>query len=178
MGRLTMSGAKTVWSGNYIQAIVDGRWEYVKRARGITAAVILALTDEDEVVLVEQPRVPLGRRCLELPAGLVGDENAGEAAAASAERELEEETGFAADHWEELGEFASSPGMLGETFRLFRATGLRRVGAGGGVSHEEIVTHVVKLDAVPEFIEAKRRAGCAVDVKLLALLPYGRPPKS
>lgn len=173
-----MSEAKTVWSGKYIQAMVEGRWEYVKRARGITAAVILALTDDAEVVLVEQPRVPLGRRCLELPAGLVGDETQGEAAAASAERELEEETGFAADRWEELGEFASSPGMLGETFRLFRATGLRRIGTGGGVSHEEIVTHVVKLADVPAFIAIKRAEGCVIDVKLLALLPYAQCPRS
>lgn len=162
------------WSGKYIEVVVDGSWEYVKRARGIGAAVILALTDDGEVVLVEQPRVPLGRRCIELPAGLVGDETAGEGAAASAERELEEETGFAADRWDELGEFASSPGMVGETFRLFRATGLRRVGAGGGVSHEDIVTHVVKLSDVPEFLAAKRSEGCAVDVKLLAVLPYAR----
>lgn len=165
---------KTVWSGKFVEVIVDGRWEYVKRARGISAAVILALTDDDEVVLVEQPRIPLGRRCIELPAGLVGDETEGEEAAASAERELEEETGFAADHWEELGEFASSPGMLGETFRLFRATGLRRVGDGGGVSHEEIVTHVVKLAEVPAFLDARRAEGCAVEVKLLALLPFAR----
>lgn len=173
-----MADAKTVWSGTYIQAIVEGRWEYVKRARGISAAVILALTDDDEVVLVEQPRVPLGRRCLELPAGLVGDETAGEAAAVSAERELEEETGFAARHWEELGEFASSPGMVGETFRLFRATGLSRVGPGGGVGHEDIVTHVVKLADVPAFIAARRADGCAIDVKLLALLPYARAPRT
>ena len=165
---------KIAWSGKYVEVIVDGRWEYVKRARSIGAAVILALTDNGEVVLVEQMRVPLGRRCIELPAGLVGDEAAGEEAATSAERELEEETGFAADHWEELGEFASSPGMLGETFRLFRATGLRRIGQGGGVSHEEIVAHVVKLDEVPAFLAAKRAEGCAVDVKLLAVLPYAR----
>ena len=165
---------KIAWSGKYIEVIVDGRWEYVKRARGISAAVILALTDDDEVVLIEQHRVPLGRNCIELPAGLVGDETAGEDPAASAERELEEETGFAATQWEALGEFASSPGMVGETFRLFRATGLRRVGAGGGVSHEDIVTHVVKLDAVPAFLAAKRAEGCAVDVKLLAVLPYAR----
>ena len=163
---------KVAWSGKYVEVVVDGRWEYVKRARGIGAAVILALTDDAEVVLIEQPRVPLRRRCIELPAGLVGDETAGENAAASAERELEEETGFAADQWEELGDFASSPGMLGETFRLFRATGLRRVGDGGGVGHEAIVTHVVRLDDVPAFLAAKRREGCAIDVKLLAVLPY------
>lgn len=173
-----MTDARIMWSGNYIQAIVEGRWEYVKRARGISAAVILALTDDDEVVLVEQLRRALGRRCIELPAGLVGDEAAGEDPAASAERELEEETGFAADQWEELGEFASSPGMVGETFRLFRATGLRRVGTGGGVSHEEIVPHVVRLDEVQAFIDAKRAEGCVIDVRLLMLLSYARAPRS
>jgi ADP-ribose pyrophosphatase len=169
-----MSEKQIVWAGRYIETIVEGRWEYVKRARGIGAAVILALTDDDEVVLIDQPRMALGRRCLELPAGLVGDETAGEDPTASAERELEEETGFAARHWEELGEFASSPGMLGETFRLFRATGLTRVGPGGGVSSEDIATHVVKLADVPAFVAAKRAAGFAIDVKLLAVLPYAR----
>ncbi len=56
----------------------QGTWEYVSRARGIQAAVILAI-DDGEVILVEQYRVPLGKRCLELPAGLVGDEEEGEA---------------------------------------------------------------------------------------------------
>ena len=166
--------AEKAWGGKFVEVFVDDTWEYVKRARGISAAVILALTDDDEVVLVEQYRVPLGRRCLELPAGLIGDETPGEEATSTAERELEEETGFAADRWEELGEFASSPGMLGETFRLFRATGLRRVGDGGGVSHEDIVTHVVKLADVPAFLAARRAEGCAADVKLLALLPYAK----
>lgn len=161
---------KTVWQGRWIEVVVDGPWEYVKRARQISAAVILALTDTREVVLVEQPRVPLGRRCIELPAGLVGDGTAGEAPAASAARELEEETGYRADRWEDLGEFASSPGMVGETFRLFRATGLTRIGPGGGVDGEDIVVHVVPLDGVADFLAAKRAENCAVDVKLLAVL--------
>ena len=163
---------KLAWTGKYLAVVVDGRWEYVKRTRDISAAVILATTDAGEVVLIEQHRVPLGRRCIELPAGLVGDDLPGEDPATSAARELEEETGFSADHWETLGEFASSPGMVGETFRLFRATGLRKTGPGGGVEQEDIVTHVVKLADVPSFIAMKRAAGCAIDVKLLAVLPY------
>jgi ADP-ribose pyrophosphatase len=163
---------RTVWSGQYIAVVVDGRWEYVKRTRNISAAVILALTDAGEVVLVEQYRVPLGRNCIELPAGLVGDDQPGEDPAESAARELAEETGFDADHWDDLGEYASSPGMVGETFRLFRATGLRKTGAGGGVLGEAITVHVVKLAEVPGFLAAKRAEGCAVDVKLLAVLSF------
>lgn len=161
-----------VWEGKFLAVAVDGNWEYVKRTRNIGAAVILATTDAGEVVLIEQYRVPLGRACIELPAGLVGDDLPGEDPATSAARELNEETGFTADHWAELGEFASSPGMVGETFRLFRATGLRKTGSGGGVAGEAIVTHVVKLADVPTFIAAKRAEGCAIDVKLLAVLPY------
>ena len=45
----------------------------VTRARGIRAAVIIAIDDERHILLVEQFRVPLGRPCIELPAGLIGD---------------------------------------------------------------------------------------------------------
>jgi ADP-ribose pyrophosphatase len=67
-----------VWQGRFITTKVNGKWEYVSRARGIKAAVILAI-DDGHVLLVEQYRVPLGRMCLELPAGLVGDETEDEA---------------------------------------------------------------------------------------------------
>lgn len=164
----------TVWSGKYLAVMVEGRWEYVKRTRNISAAVILAVSDAGEVILVEQYRVPLGRNCIELPAGLVGDDVPGEEPAQSAARELEEETGFRADSWEDLGEYASSPGMVGETFRLFRATGLRKTGPGGGVPGEAITVHVVKLVEVVDFLTTKRTEGCAVDVKLLAVLPYAK----
>ena len=164
------------WSGKYIEARRRGRWEYAGRTRGIRAAVILALDGEDEeraAILVEQHRVPLGRRCLELPAGLVADETEGETVEASARRELEEETGYRAQRITPLGDFAASPGMVSETFDLVRASGLTRVGEGGGVDHEEIAVHRVLLTALPSFVEAKRAEGCAIDVKLLLLLAGG-----
>jgi ADP-ribose pyrophosphatase len=163
---------RPVWQGKFLEAHVapwgeDGQWEYVKRARGIQAAVIIALTSAHEIVLVEQYRPPLGRPCIELPAGLVGDETEGEAVFASAQRELHEETGFEATEWEEIGEFASSPGMVGEIFHLYRATGLARTGAGGGVSNEGIVVHVVPVSGIPAFIAEARARGCAIDTRLL-----------
>ena len=124
-----------MWAGRFITAKRRGRWEYVGRARGIHAAVILAI-DEDadgqrHVLLVDQFRVPLGRRCIELPAGLVGDTEEGEESALAAIRELEEETGYRAGRMEPAGNFYSSPGMVSESFCLFRAHDLqpqRRVG--------------------------------------------------
>jgi len=158
-----------VWQGKFIAAKRRGRWEYVSRTRGVKAAVILAIVDGD-VLLVEQYRVPLGRACLELPAGLVGDHEAGEAIEVAAIRELEEETGYRADHVVSLGEFHSSPGMVSESFTLLRAEGLTKTGEGGGVPGEDIVVHRVLLRELAAFVAAKRDEGMAMDVKLLLLL--------
>lgn len=164
-----------MWEGRFITAKRRGRWEYVARSRGIRAAVILAITDGDDpaIILVEQYRVPLGRSCLELPAGLVGDEDAGEDAGDAAARELEEETGFRATRMSSLGEFFSSPGMVSESFTLFRAEGLKRVGPGGGVPGEDIVVHVVPLSTLPAYVAARRDEGMGIDVKLLVALGAG-----
>jgi ADP-ribose pyrophosphatase len=164
--------AEIVWQGKYITVRKQANWEYVGRARGITAAVILAI-DDGNVILVEQYRVPLKGFCLELPAGLVGDDRAGEAIEAAAARELEEETGYRPGRVEVIGSFASSAGMVSETFTLVRAHDLIRVGEGGGVDHEAIVTHRVPLDRIDDFVRAKRAEGCFMDVKLLTLLGAG-----
>jgi len=165
------------WQGRFIAAKTEGRWEYVSRVRGIEAAVILAIDEDaeagDHILLVEQYRVPLKANCLELPAGLVGDETAGEAIEDAAARELEEETGYRAARADNLGRFASSPGMVSETFTLIRATGLERIGDGGGVDGENITVHRVPLSDIAGFVEARRAEGMVMDVKLLLLLGAG-----
>jgi len=163
---------ETMWEGRFIVARREGRWEYVGRTRNIHAAVILAV-DDGHVLLVEQYRVPLKARCLELPAGLVGDEQENETLESAAARELEEETGYRPARIERLGRFASSPGMVSESFTLVRATGLEKVSDGGGVSGEDIAVHRVPLADVAAFVSAKRDAGVAMDVKLLLLLGAG-----
>jgi len=157
------------WAGKFVTAKRRGRWEYAGRARNIHAAVILAV-DAGEVILVEQYRVPCARWCLELPAGLIGDEVEGEQALDSARRELEEETGYRAAQWEVLGEFLASPGMLSESFTLVKATGLTQVSDGGGVEGEEILVHRVPLSRIAEVVAEHRAMGNAIDVKLLLLL--------
>ncbi|MBS0254457.1 MAG: NUDIX hydrolase [Proteobacteria bacterium] len=171
-----------MWAGKFITARRRGRWEYVTRARGIRAAVILAIDepsdgapDGDHVLLVEQFRVPLGRPCLELPAGLIGDHDgvAGETDLTAAARELEEETGYAAAQWQVVGQFYSSPGMVSESFTLLKATGLTRVGPGGGVEGEGIVVHRVALAELATFVAAARARDIGIDVRLLILLGGG-----
>ena len=167
---------RIVWQGRFLTTKVRGTWEYVGRSRGIRAAVILALdTDEngqDHVLLVEQFRVPLGRACIELPAGLIGDEEhlAQEDPATAAARELEEETGYRAGQMEVLGEFWSSPGMVSESYTLLRARDLVRVCNGGGTAEENITVHRVPLHELAQFVADRRALGDAIDGKLLLLL--------
>jgi ADP-ribose pyrophosphatase len=163
---------ETVWRGKFLAAKRQGKWEYVSRVGGVRAAVILAV-DDGHVILVEQFRVPLERACIELPAGLIGDENEHESDGDTAARELEEETGYRAATIEPLGEFWSSPGMVSESFTLMRASGLTKVSDGGGVEGENITVHRVPLGEVARFVETCRARGCAADVKLLLLLGGG-----
>jgi ADP-ribose pyrophosphatase len=160
---------ETVWKGRFLEMKKRGRWEYVGRVGGVQAAVIIAI-DAGHLLLIEQYRVPLGRLCLELPAGLVGDESEGETVEMSAARELEEETGYRPANCTQLGTFYASPGMVSECFTLVRAEGLTRVGEGGGTPDENIIVHRVPMATIPDFIAERRAAGVAIDVKLLTLL--------
>ena len=163
--------AKVMWAGKYVRAIKKGRWEFVSRTNDVRAVVILA-EYEGKVILVDQPRIAVGGRCLELPAGLVGDEDPEATVEATAIRELEEETGFTAERVEILGQFFASPGMLAESFTLVRAHGVRRVGEGGGDDTEDINVHLVAREDIPSFIEQKRAEGFGIDVKLLMFMDF------
>lgn len=162
---------KTMWRGKYISALKRGRWEYVSRTGSINAVVVIAEHD-GKLILVEQYRVPVGARCLELPAGLVGDEDKNATVEETAVKELEEEAGFTAERIEILGDFYSSPGLVAESFTLVRAHGVRKVGDGGGTGHEDIEVHVVERTRIPQFVAERRRKGVAVDVKLLLFMKF------
>ncbi len=162
---------EVMWQGKFVRALRRGKWEYAGRTGGIRAVVILA-EYESKVILVEQPRVPLGCRCIELPAGLVGDDDPAATPETAAIKELEEETGFTASHVDRLGDFYASPGMLSESFTLVRAHGVRRIGEGGGTDSEDITVHLVPRAEIPNVLEEKRAEGLGVDVKLLLLLNF------
>lgn len=158
------------WRGKYLEVRREGTWEYAARIGNMGAAVILALTEAREIVLVEQFRVPHGARSIELPAGLIGDTDDNDTAVAAAARELYEETGFEASQWQDIGVFATSPGMSAEVFHLFKATGLTRTGGGGGVEGEDIVVHVVPLKGLTAFLAAQRALGLVIDCRLVVAM--------
>ena len=163
--------AEVMWAGKFVRALKRDRWEYASRTGGIRAVVILA-EHEGKVILVEQPRVPTDCRCIELPAGLVGDHDPDATPETTAIDELEEETGFTAERVERLGDFYASPGLLSEGFTLVRAHGVRRIGDGGGDESEDILVHLVPRADIPNFVEQKRAEGFGVDVKLLLFMNF------
>lgn len=162
---------EVMWEGKFVRALRRGKWEYAGRANDIRAVVILA-EFEGKVILIDQPRVPLDCRCIELPAGLVGDDDPDATPETAAIKELEEETGFTAERVERLGDYYASPGMLSESFTLMRAHGVRRIGEGGGDENEDINVHLVPRVEIANFIEQKRAEGFGVDVKLLIFMNF------
>jgi ADP-ribose pyrophosphatase len=164
-----MSEARTVYEGRYLRMVVRGHWEYVERthAQGM-AVIIIAVTPEDRVLFVEQYRVPLQARTIEMPAGLVGDDHASDTLEEAARRELIEETGWQAGRVQVLLTGPTSSGMSGERIAFVRATQLTQVGAGGGVGGEDITVHAVPRAEAPAWLMAKAREGFEVDLKLWA----------
>jgi ADP-ribose pyrophosphatase len=162
---------EVMWAGKFVRVLRRDKWEYASRANDINAVVILA-EFEGKVILIDQPRVALGCRCVELPAGLVGDEDPQATVESTAVNELEEEAGFTAERVERLGDFYASPGMLSESFTLVRAHGVRRIGQGGGDENEDINVHLVARGDIPNFVEQKRAEGFGVDVKLLIFMNF------
>jgi ADP-ribose pyrophosphatase len=167
-------GREILFDGRFLRVRREGRWEYVERHKASGIVAVLPITEARELVLVEQYRVPVDRRVIEIPAGLAGDiegeEN--EALAEAAKRELLEETGYAAERMEFLTDGPPSAGLSTEVVTFFRAHGLTKVSAGGGDGSEDIQVRLVPLAGLDAWIEAKRQAGCLIDYKIYAALYF------
>ncbi len=162
----------TLYESKWLGLYRIGHWDFVRRPNSDACVGILAITDRDEIVLVEQFRIPVGKRVVEIPAGLVGDEveHRGEALADTAARELMEETGHQATEIRAILSSPTSAGMTPEITHLFLATGLSRETEGGGVSGEDITVHHVPLAELRSFLAGKISEGMAVDFKIHAAL--------
>lgn len=176
---MNQSTQSILHAGKFLTLIREGRWEYVDRLNATGAAVIAAVTAEQKLLLVEQFRIPVHARTIELPAGIIGDEpgNSSESGADAANRELLEETGYAADHIKRLLTGPSGAGLTSELVTLFHASGLRRVGKGGGVAHEDIILHEIPLSEVVPWLEMKAKSGVLIDPKVYAGLFFIKQSK-
>jgi ADP-ribose pyrophosphatase len=162
------AGVRVLGSGRYLTLLDDHGWEYVTRPTVTGIVVIVAITDEEKLLLVEQYRPAVQGRVVELPAGLVGDVDAGESLLVAAGRELREETGFAAREMAPLAAGPVAVGVSDETVSFFHARHLTRVGPGGGDASEQITTHEVPLPELRRFLAARAADGLAVDPKIYA----------
>lgn len=170
-----MTDPETLFNGRWLRIRRRGSWEYAERTNASGGAVIIvAVTPDDEVLFVEQFRVPIQQRTIEMPAGLIGDEpgREHEHAVATAARELEEETGYRAARIEVVMSGPTSAGMSTEHATFVRATGLVRVGDGGGDEHEQIVVHRVERATCAQWLAARMREGFSIDPKLYAGLYF------
>lgn len=166
--------------GRFLRLCRRGHWEYAERVNPGGAVVIVAVTPEGGLLLVEQHRAPLGRPAIELPAGLVGDEAGREAEdwEAAARRELEEETGWRAARFAKLTEGPTTAGLSNEIATLVRAFDLERVGDGGGDASEDITVHTVPVEQARRWLRERERAGVQSDPKVYAGLYFLHPEET
>lgn len=157
------------YKGRYLGIREHDSWEFASRTNATGVAVLVPLTDEGELILVEQFRVPVQNQVIELPAGLVGDtSDSDEPALTAAHRELEEETGYRAGRLTPLLTCPSSAGMSDEFVTIYLAEQLVRVSEGGGDDSEDIIVHLVPLDEAAAWLGKMMKLGNLVDPKIFA----------
>lgn len=143
-------------------------------------AVATAAVDEDgRLAMIYQYRHALGRRLWELPAGLLDEPGEGPAQAAA--RELQEETGLAAESWRLLLDVALSPGFCDEAVRVYLARGLRDVGRPPA-AHEEadLTVHWVDLGEAADMVlagEVVNATAAAGVLAAYAVVVDGKPTR-
>jgi ADP-ribose pyrophosphatase len=167
---------EVLYDGKHIRMVKQGNWEFAQRKNLSGIVGIVAVNDKGKLILVEQFRPPVGKRVIELPAGLAGDivGSEKEDLADAARRELYEETGYEAKKMEYLAAGAASAGMVDEIITLYRAKGLRKTGKGEGDGHEQIETHEVPLARVESWLKKQVKSGKLVDLKVYAGLHFVR----
>ncbi len=164
----------TVATGKHVRMVCEDGWEYFERLNTSGVVVIVAVTDDDKLVLTEQYRIPVGHRVVDLPAGLAGDipghEN--EELETAARRELLEETGFEAHEIRYLAHGPTSAGLTSEKVTFFLAEAVSKVAAGGGDDSEEIEVREVSLDGIREWLRSVEQQDRLIDPKVYAGLYF------
>jgi len=166
--------------GRFLSLIKEGHWEYATRSKtqgreeAIEAVGLIAVTPEQELILVEQYRIPVHANTIELPAGLAFDHDAGddETLAGCAQRELLEETGYHAGQVKLAAKMISSGGLTDESINLFLTTDLVRKHKGGGVDGEDITVHHVPVDGLMDWLTQQNTAGKQIDSRVYAALAF------
>lgn len=149
-----------IYSGRIIQVQVDevelpnGKTSTRELVKHPGAVAVIAITDDNKLVMVEQYRKPLEKVIVEIPAGKL---EKGEEPALCARRELEEETGYECESLELVSSFYTSPGFADEIIHVYVAKGLKQKENAAGLDEDEFVNVLeISLDEALEFIKEKR----------------------
>lgn len=164
------AAVETLYTGKWLTMRRRGRWEFVERNNPQGAAIIVAVTPNDDVLFVEQYRVPIKQFTIEMPAGLIGDagHTDDDSIASAARRELIEETGWDCARVVPLHSGPSSAGMSTEMMHFVRALDLSKIGAGGGDATENIIVHEVRRKDAGAWLRRMATQGYSIDPKLFA----------
>ncbi|WP_059171025.1 NUDIX hydrolase [Bacillus sp. FJAT-27445] len=152
--------SKEIFNGKIISLRVDdvelpnGKTSKREIVKHPGAVAVLAVTDENKIVLVEQYRKAMERTIVEIPAGKL---EKGEDPAECARRELEEETGYECKELEWLISFYTSPGFADEIIHLYLAKGLSQKQGAAGLDEDEFVNvEEISLDEALKYVKEKK----------------------
>ncbi len=176
MEKIIKKTDKLLGEGKFLKLWNRESWEFVQRKGCTGVAIIVAMTKDRKVILVEQFRVPVGKLVIELPAGIVGDKNLHESITAGARRELFEETGWWAKKVEVLVKGPAASGMSCEELTFCLASDLTKKGVGGGDHMEDITTHEIHLDQVESWLKSQEKKGKRIDPKIFSGLYFLKKP--
>ncbi|MEO0869776.1 MAG: NUDIX hydrolase [Cyanobacteria bacterium J06642_11] len=137
----------------------EGQWECIRHPGG---AMAIPITPEGQLVLVRQYRFAVQGRLLEFPAGTIEAE---EDAFTTIQREIEEETGYSAKEWTNLGKFPLAPGYSDEYIFAFLAQGLEKLDVPPAQDDDEDIEVVLMT---PEEFEKAIHDGVGIDAKSIA----------
>ncbi len=156
--------------GKFMRLVRQGEWEFMERSGCDGVVIILPLTDEGDVVFVEQYRTPVGKYVIEFPAGLISDRASlkGESITQAAKRELFEETGYTAKGIKKVLTGPASSGSSADIITMVRAYGLKKTGEGGGDHLESIKVHRVALSQAVLWLKKMERKGRLIEPKIYA----------
>ncbi len=165
---------RTLFEGKYLRLLDHNSWEYVERKNCTGIVIILAVTEKKKVILIEQVRVPVGKKVIEFPAGLVNDRVAAkkETLKSAAIREFLEETGYQAKKMIQVMSGPINSGISSSAVTFFQAQGLKKIHAGGGDPTESITVYEVPLKGVDDWLTKMQKKGRAVDPKVFAGLYF------
>ena len=177
MGAEAAVASRRIYEGRLINLRVDtvrlenGRLTRREIIEHPGAVAVVALDEDDNVILVRQFRRPVEKELLEIPAGIL---EAGEEPIACARRELKEETGYRAECLERIGGLYPSPGFCTEHIHLYLATGLKK-GLSAPEDDEDIEVTRIPLSDIPTLVSQGEICDGKTIAGLLSVLLFHRP---